>query len=48
MKAICVADVHGDVGALGKLVKSISGRGFERFFLLGPAHTTHFVTKISI
>ena len=35
MKAICVADIHGDMGALLKLRNSISTKGFESVFLLG-------------
>jgi uncharacterized protein len=35
MKAICAADIHGDVGAVVKLRNSIASRDFDYVFLLG-------------
>jgi Icc-related predicted phosphoesterase len=35
MRALCVADIHGDIEAVLKLRKSISGKGFEYVFLFG-------------
>jgi uncharacterized protein len=35
MKAICIADVHGDVSPVIRLRNSITGGGFEYVFILG-------------
>jgi Icc-related predicted phosphoesterase len=41
MRAICIADVHGDLSTLIKLRNSISGGGFTHVFILGDFSQGH-------